>query len=55
MSLLVPLLVLLALGGDVLGVPDALPWVVGVLVIVPFTVLLIVLQVLRMKGLIHHV
>ena len=60
MSFIVLLIVLLVLGsdglgGDVLGVLDALPWVDGVLVIVPFTVPLIVLQVLGIEGLIHHV
>jgi hypothetical protein len=42
------------LGIDVLGVLDVLSWAGGVLVIVPFTVFLIVLPVLGMKGLIHH-
>ena len=60
MSLIVPFIVLLVLGGDglggdALGVVDALPWVAAVLVIVPFTVPLLVLQVLGIKGLIHHV
>ena len=43
------------LGGDALGVQDVLPWVVGILVVVPLIVPLIVLRLLGVEGLIHHV
>ena len=43
------------LGVDVLGPLAVLPWVAAVLVIVPFPVPRLVLQVLEIEGLIHHV